>query len=41
MILRMLEDDDLITKNEAEIKIAILPPNNANGDVTDEDSGDE
>lgn len=39
MVLRSLEEDEV--DDNAEVEIAILTPNNANGNVTDEDSGDE
>ena len=41
-IIDLAENDPLSNKNEDEhIKIAILPPTNATGDIADEDSADE
>ena len=41
-ILDLAENDALSHKNEDDqIKITVLPPTNATGNITDEDSGDE
>nr|CAD7391977.1 unnamed protein product [Timema cristinae] len=40
-ILTLLEDSGVPICSDEEIQLYIQPPNNANDDVTDEDSGDE
>ena len=40
-LLSYLEDDSTELENVDELSIAMLPPVNANDDLTDEDSGDE
>ena len=40
--LDLAENDSMSHKNEGnQIKINVLPPTNANGNITDEESGDE
>ena len=41
-VLNLTENDTLSHKNEGDqIKINVLPPTNATGNITDEESGDE
>lgn len=39
-IIAILEEDK-VTENTNEANITLLPPENANGNITDEDSGEE